>query len=457
MKKLVLIWIFLLGFYNSAKTQQTDSPDFSWGNAHYFNLNLGESVVFQDTEVTLLQLKNHFNQLKIGNDTAWLKVSRRTVPESFRSLRIFVADNRNVKNLTTDSTVHGLLKKDALICLSNYREPLLDERKYIFPVSFNDGYLWSASEDRHMFSYLGLAEWKEDGYYRSHEGIDFDMHDARGKEKHWLVAMENSRVVWIEDDAQENQACMLLESESQPGIYYVYDHLYDKNIVVREGEKLVRGEPLGTVWGDQIWGHLQLAVVKSDTVPSYKNRYYNCISFFPQIYELYFSKSYNYFRDFTKGRIYFGKLRSLNGNQKNVHAFENYSGKGWIMGDWNPTDKVEWVMKGSNGNARLQKVLYAGSEAECKNPFNYFEYQINVNNGVYRIRAKVGDLFLPSYQKVIFEDVTAATYSLEPGEMKWTTEKVVRVNDGKLTVKIYLDENNQRISGLSEIVFQQAY
>lgn len=457
MKEYLFILLLVLGHRIFGFAQQNTAADFSWGNAYYFNVNVGESIYFDGSEVKLLQLNNQYNQLKIGSDTVWLKVSRRTVPETFNLVRIFVADNKNVKALTTDKSVHGLLKKDALICLSNYRNRLLDDRKYIFPISFNDGYLWSASEDSHMYSYLGYAPYIGDNYYRSHEGIDFDMHDARSLEKHWLVAMENSTVIWIEDDANENQACVLLESESQPGIYYVYQHLYDKNVVVRKGQKLKRGEVIGTIWGDQVWGHLHLDVVKSDTVPAYENRYVNSINFFPQIYELYFMKSYNYVRMFTKGRIRFGQLRSLNGNQKNAHAFENYSGKGWKIGNWNTADKVEWVMKGTEGNARLQKVLFAGSNAECTNPENYFDYEINVRNGTYRIRAKVGDLLLPSWQKIDLEGVPAATLSLDAGETKWTPEKIVRVKDGRLTVRIYIDEQNKKVAGLSEIVFQQAY
>jgi hypothetical protein len=459
LKKIVSILIVLTGFLNSAKPQQTDSADFTWGNAYYFNLNVGESAMFLGEEVKLLQLKNHYNLLKIGNDTVWLKVSRRAIPAIFRDLRVFVADNRNVKNLTTDYHVHGLLKKDVLICLSNYHVPLLDKNKYVFPVSFNDGFLWSSTEDSHMFSYLGKAGWKEEDYYRSHEGIDLDMHDARGQQKHWLVALENSKVIWIEDknlDDAKKEACVLLESESQPGIYYVYEHLYNKNLVVREGQKLHRGEPLGTIWGDKERGHLHLAVVKSDTIPSYSERYFNCINFFPQLFELYFSNSFNNYRTFSKGRIRFGQNRAFNGNQKNIESFEDYAGKGWKMGKWNTADKVEWISHGTEGNARLKKVLFENSNAQCINPLNYFEYEINVHNGVYRIRAKTGDLLKPSKQKIEFEGIFAANYIQNPGELKWTPEKIVRVNDGKLTVRIYIDEKNEHVSGLSEIVFQQA-
>ena len=80
-----------------------------------------------------------------------------------------------------------------------------------------------------------------------------------------------------------------------------------------------------------------------------------------------------------------------------------------------------------------------------------------VQAGTYRIRAKVGDVSHSSWQKIQFENVIASTYSLEAGEQKWTSEKVVKVNDGKLSVRIFVEENNRKPAGVSQIVFQKAY
>jgi len=66
-------------------------------------------------------------------------------------------------------------------------------------------------------------------------------------------------------------------------------------------------------------------------------------------------------------------------------------------------------------------------------------------------------LELASWQKIQFEGVTSATYSLDAGEFKWTSERVVKVKDGKLTVRIFIDESNKKVAGISEIVFQKAY
>jgi hypothetical protein len=434
------------------KSQAHTKSDFKWGNTSYFNINVGESVVFQDTEIKLLQIKNHYNQLLVGEDTIWLKISRRTLPTVVSGVRIFIADNRNVKALDLDSGIHSLLSKDVLVALSSFKEPMLDSKKFIFPISFNDGFLWSVEEDSHMFSYV-----YEGGRYNSHGGIDIDLHDARGLEKHWIIALENSRVVWVKVNENKKESCILLESESQAGIYYVYKHLNQRKVEVKEGDRLLRGEAIGTIWGDEIWGHLHLSVIKSDTVPDIKSKYSNAVNFFPQLYELYFKQIYSFYRSYSKGIIHFGQRRNLRGNQKNISAFEPYSGKGWVFGKWNTTDRVEYSIKGETANARVRKILFSQKKASCKNPNNWYDYEISVHNGVYRIRAKVGDISHSSWQKIQFENVLASTYSLEAGEQKWTPEKVVKVNDGKLTVRIFVKENNIKPAGISQIVFQKAY
>jgi hypothetical protein len=440
--------------------QEDSKPDFIWGNVSYFNLSQSESIYYNSVEIKLLALKNQFNTIAIGQDTICAKVSKRTLAIPGRGVRLFVADNKFVKELTDDKEVHGLLKKDVLLGVCKLGEKMLEPNRFVFPVSFNDGFLWNADEDTYMYSYLGKSITNKGEYLRSYEGIGIDLHDARGVEKHWLVAIENSTVVWVEDknlDEMGKDACVLLKSDSNPDIYYVYNHLYNKTIEVRKGQKLLQGELIGTAWGDQNWGHLQMLVVKSDSIPSYKNRFHNCINFFPQLYELYFKESYSFSKTFTRGIIEFGKAPEYNGSGKNSASYETYLGKGWLFNKWNKTEKVESVSKGEEANVRLRKVLFSGEKAESTNPSNYYDYEVSVANGVYRIRAKVGDLFLPTWQKIEFEGVAAASYSLEAGERKWTNERAIKVTDNKITVRIYIDDTNKMVSGLSEIVFQRAY
>jgi hypothetical protein len=434
------------------------APDFTWGNSAYFNIGIGDTVFFNGGEIKLLGLKNHFNLLKIADDSIWIKTSRRTLPQLVNDSRIFVADNKNVKALASDKNIHGLLNKDALICVSSSGLPLLDPNQYIFPVSFNDGFQWSVDEDSYMFSSHILNTSGSKGI-KTNTSVDFDLHDARGIKKHWIVAIENSTVVWVEDkniDKSGKEAWVLLESASQPGIYYLYKHLFNKNVEVKKGQKLMRGEAIGTVWGDNTWGHLSFSVIKSDSIPNIINCDQNVVNCFPQLFELYFKQSTAFPKYFSKGRIFFGKSNAQNGNQKNTSAFEPYSGKGWELGKWNVADKVESVSKGLDGNVRLAKKPFAGSAAQSTNPDGFYDFEINVQNGVYRIRAKVGDVAVATWQKVAFEGVGTNEISNNAGQFTWTPEKVVKVNDGKLTIRIYVDENNEKPAGIGEIVFQRA-
>lgn len=459
MKKFLIITVILLNFIITGKSQIPAIADFTWGNAYYYNINVGDTIFYNNTEIKLLRLENHFNWLKIGDDTICIKVSRRSLPEQVGKLRVFVADNKNVKALSANNGLHGLLKKDALLCLSDSDLPLLDPNKFLFPVSFHNGFIWSTEEDSHMFSYVGLAE-RQMHENSTNFGIDFDLQDARGLEKHWITAIENSTVVWVENKNQDKsgrEVCILLQSESQPDIYYAYHHLYNRKLEVRKGQKLLRGEIIGTIWGDDSGGHLTFSVIKSDTIPAFHDCEKNIVNCFPQIFELYYKNLTGFPKFHSKGRIFFGRNRVQNGNQKNTLSFETYSGKGWQLGKWNITDKVDFFSKGIEGNVRLGKILFEGSKAECKNPRNYFDYEIYVHDGAYRIRAKLGDLILSSWQKIDFEGVNAGTFSLEDGEQKWTNERIVKVNDGKLTIRIYVDENNEKVAGISEIVFQRAY
>ncbi|WP_167618882.1 hypothetical protein [Maribellus sediminis] len=448
-KPFYILLLLMLGLVSAAN--ENSRADIVWGNSFYYNMNVGDSISFEGTTVQLLDIDKHCNQLKIGNDTLWLKVSRRSLPVISGPVSVFVADNVNIKHLAKNKKVHGLLTGDALICLTGSSSSWLDLNTVFFPVAFNDGFVWYGEEETYMFSYYPT----KDNNYDTYPGIAINMNDARGLQKHWIVAIEDCEVVWIEDSDVEEAKCLLLASMANPGIYYVYDGLFRKNIEVRKGQKLERGELIGTAWGDDKWGFLHLAVIYSDSAPSFENRYENCLNFFPQLYTMYYKYSYGVTKTFSKGKIEFGGAPRLNGNVQNVSAFEGYYGKGWEFDHWNVTEKVEWVTKGDAGNARLSKVLFKGTPARCTNPENYFDYVINVRNGVYRIRAKVGDVEKSSWQKLAFENQLTEAYSLLPGEQKWTSEKVVKVEDHKLNVRIYYDGN--KVAGLSEIVFQQAY
>ena len=432
---------------------QNTNPDFRWSNSCYFNMDIGDSVRFNDARIYLLGLNHQYTTLKVDEDTICIRVARRSPPVLVGGIQLFVADNKNVAALTPGDNVHGLLRKDALICVSRVKDRWLETDHFIFPVSYNHGFLWRGDEDSYLFS-LTRSDDTQD--FISYPGIGIDLSDARGKEKHWLLAIEKSTVVWVEKQ-DDNSVCILLESDESPGIYYVYDKLFSKTLEVRKGQKIDKGELVGTAWGDEKWGHLLLAVVYAESAPDYLHRYDNILNFFPQLFALYYHESFIISNYFTKGKIEFGRSAEYNGNTKNTSAFEEYLGKGWNPCLWNTAEKLEYVSKGQEGNVRLAKTLFKDTPAECKNPNSYCDYLINVRNGVYRIRARVGDVEQASWQKIIFENVEDGTYSMAAGEQKWTSEKVVKVEDSKLTVRIYFDEKGNKVAGLSELVFQQVY
>ncbi|WP_347841112.1 hypothetical protein [uncultured Draconibacterium sp.] len=459
MKKLFAI-LFFIGLTVFCEAQSQSKHDFVWGNSFYYNTCIGDTIRFKNADVVLLATNNQFNTIKLNNDTLILKVSRRSLPVVFKGIRIFVADNKNVKDIACNAQVHSLLTSDALICLSDASAKMLPFNSFTFPVSYNDGFNWNMNEDNHMFSYLSqvCANSKKQGY--SHEGIGLALTDARGVEKHWLVAMENSSVVWIENkipDRMNKEAAILLQSESNPQLYYFYHHLYKNNLEIKDGQRVRQGQLLGTCWGDDTWGFVQLSLLKSDTIPAFADCFANAVNFFPQLYELYFKNTYHFSRTFTRGKVEFARSPVRNGNQKNLLAFEEYAGMGWLLGAWNVSDKVMACTKEERGNARLGKTMFKHTKAACTNPVDYYDFEINVRNGVYRIRAQVGDCEQATWQKVVFEGIEAATYDLQAGEQKWTNERVVKVNDRRLSVRIFVDPEDNKIAGLSEIVFQQAY
>lgn len=452
-KYIIVVIVFAIAGRVSA--QQNTEADFIWGNSHFYNLTIDECIFFKQLEVKLLKIEKHYNQVKIGNDTLWLKVARHSLPEELSGIRIYVADNKIIKSLTPDDGKHGLLKGDALICLSDLATPLLNPSQFVFPVSFNDGFRWTAEEDSYPLSFYRNETRGGSKTYYSYPGLGIDLHDARANQKHWLVAVEDSRVVWVHN--QGNEATVLLESKSLKGIYYMYSHLFSNNVAVKKGQDLIRGDVIGTAWGDKSWGHTVVSVVKPGAEPLPGEDPSHVINAFPHWFELYFQKGESMSRFYTRGRVTFGRPAWVNGNRKNTGSYNKFTGKGWLLGRWNPADRVEWETHGENGVARLSKTLFEGTPAQCTNPLEYYEYVINVRNGTYRIRAKVGDINKPSWQKIEYEGVSAGTKSLDAGEQEWTAEWAVKVTDGTLNIRIHYDAENLRVAAISEIVFQQAY
>lgn len=440
--------------FNAFVNAQSESiPGFTWGNTTFFNLNIGDSIYYSATNIKLLSITNQCNKLKVGNDTIVVGHNQRTIPQHINGLTIYVADNRTLKTHSKKTALHGLLTKDALLAVSNTTSLLVNSLDYVFPVTFNEGFIWNLEADNYPFSVFQIDNNAKE--FAESSGISFDLQDKNGNAKHWMVAIENSRVVWIVESRynEDNRSVdILLESESQPGIYYFYGNLFKRNVEVREKQQLQRGKLIGTVSGQKGWGPAYFTVIKSDKVPGVNDIEANVINFFPQIFELFFNRTYGVSRIMSKGDI---KLGSASDNRiENNLLFVEFVGTGWQLGCWNILGKVPFVRKNESGNIRLTAILFEESKFESVNPLGYYDYEINVNNGSYRVRVKVGDVELASWQKIEFEEKQIGEFSLEKGRQQWTDEHIIDVEDGKLTIRIYVDSDGIP-AGLSEIVFQQ--
>lgn len=425
-----------------------------WGNAKYYNLSIGEFIKFTGNTIKLVDVFNSSCTINVNGLDYTIHIARRNLPLVVEGTRIFLADSKNVKDIATDNAlgmIHGLLKGDALICLSDETEPLLNPDKYVFPISKRDNYDWTMEETSHMFAYLGLSPFLGEGYYRSHEGIDLSMHDARGFLIHPVVAVESSTVCWVDVvNTDVNEGCVLLESDSQPDVNYVYKHLYYKNIFVSPGQHLDKGELIGYIWGDHNWGHLHFSVVHGNEPPEYSYRYQNLLNFFPQVYQLWYGDLNPHPKVWTKGDFIFGgDYWKVECRQHNC-AYDDIVGYGWLLEPWCTADSVELTLD----NVRLSRILFKGTAAEAFNPELNYIFSIRVEDGTYLLEALVGDNEFYSWQDIYINDIPVGVFDLPANKYKWTEKKIVKSKDGKIDVKLLLKDNHS-IAGIKEIRFEK--
>lgn len=423
----------------------------AFGNAVYVDLAIGESFRYMDRTVRLAAIDGDSCTVEVGGERRRLRVARRALPEVIGGVRVFAADNRNVKRATTDAKspeVHGALTLDALLCLSDSAKPLLDPQRFTFPISRTDGFEWTMEEDSHMFAWLNPE--------RSHEGIDIDLHDARGKKRHALVAIEAGVVRWVDaSSAGGKEACILLESAAEPGTWYIYQHMNRDMVMVRAGQRVERGQPLGYIWGDWQWGHLHFAVVGYGKQPEYKNRYRCVLNVFPQLYELWRGDLQPRNRVWTAGDFTFDKTYWACRNFKRLSRYDDLVGYGWRLDDACVAGVVEQVPgreQQEPQNARLRKTLYAGTPIAAVHPVNHYDFEVAVEPGEYAVSVRVGDRLARSWQRVRLEGSEAGAYALGANQFAWTPEKTVAVHDGRLTIRIELKDAHSW-AGLSQLRF----
>jgi hypothetical protein len=421
-----------------------------FGNGFFYDMRVGDSLSFGKTTIALESVTRQFCVFTVAGRRVDIKVSKLTPPVIAGGLRLFVADNHYVKSLTDDPDVHGLLTKDALVCLSDASLPLLDPAAYTFPISRRDGYVWDMGENSYTFSYLG-PHWNDKSRFRSHEGTDLDMHDGRGIEKHPIVAVEDGVIEWSlrELGGDKNEGCVLLRSASNPGIHYVYKHLYSRSVTVNAGERVRKGDFIGYIWGDGMWGHLHFAVVQRDTVPAYQGRYTNTLNAFAYLCQLWNGTPDAVPRVHTAGTFHFGRLKGASRNVRYAQAYTPSLGYGWLIDDWCGADNLEAIPYDTVGFIKLQRTVHAGSRAECTNPTDYYDFRVRVENGTYSLRVLVGDYYEKSFQRVEAHGSDLGTRTLDKGEVAWTNAHTVDVRDGFLTVRIfYADHVSAGISAL---------
>ena len=421
-----------------------------WGNAEYVNLSIGDSHTYQGHTISLTAVNCDRCRVDVDGVAIELTVARRLRPTHVGSIRLFAADNRPVAELTSDDSfplIHAALTKDAIICISDASRPLLDRERFVFPISRQDGFVWRMTENSHMFAYLRPP--------RAHEGIDINMHEARGRNIHRLVAIENCRVAVVAG-GKPNEACVILQSTTKPDIFYIYQHLYRPRVAVREGEQVKRGDPIGTIWGDGRWGHLHFAALISDTVPTFDERYQSLLNCFPQLYELWHGDLASRPFERTSGDFRFAPQYYRGGNVQCLNAYSDVLGYGWLLGDWCTASKVESSRTDeglkADQSAILRRVMHRRTVHPALNPSPDFDFEVDVLPGRYRVRARIGDQFEATWQRVQFEDTVVGEYDQPAGQVRWTPETQVQVDDGRLTIRLSL-RGDEQPAGIRELYF----
>jgi hypothetical protein len=446
-----------------------------FGNAAFVDMAVGESCEFLEKKVTLVAVDQSRVVVDVDGVRELVGVGRYHLPSDINGVRVIGSCLWKWREMALKPKKgHMPVERDALLCLSDASKPLLERERFTFPVSRRDGWQWFCEEESHMHQWLG-SEWFRAGEAhtnRFHEGIDLAMHDARGKEIHPLVAIEDADVRQVWNPAGTPlETCVLLQSRAQPRIFYAYQHLNIATLRVEPGEMVKRGQFLGCIWGDGAWGHLHFALTFQDEVPAEKpNAYRNLLNAFPFLYEIYHG-SLDYRRPpRTEGDFEFGNHRYLCCSDKGGTGFNNQHsfaynepcGYGWLLDGWMAAGWMHYN-RGEDGdycNVYGLRTMWAdgddvvGDGFRADVPDGTYRFAVRVEPGRYRVSAVVGDRTERSAQHVTFNAVEAGLYRLRGGESKETPEVEVDAPDGMLTVALELADDT-RIA-IHRLVFDTA-
>ena len=127
-----------------------------FGNTSYVNFNFGETYSFQGHVIRLESCVANACNVAVDGDSRELVVAQRALPTVISGVRVFLADNRAVANVTSNTDfplTHALTTGDALLGISDPALPLVDTAWFTFPIDLSHGFKWSMEEASYIFAF----------------------------------------------------------------------------------------------------------------------------------------------------------------------------------------------------------------------------------------------------------------------------------------------------------------
>jgi hypothetical protein len=98
--------------------------------------------------------------------------------------------------------------------------------------------------------------------------------------------------------------------------------------------------------------------------------------------------------------------------------------------------------------------MHTDTPYPAKNPLDYFDFEVAVDNGTYVVGAILGSRDDRTWQRVTFEQTEAGVFALEAGESTSTPRKQVSVADGRLTMRVFL-KDAETAAGVNTFSFKR--
>jgi len=128
----------------------------------------------------------------------------------------------------------------------------------------------------------------------------------------------------------------------------------------------------------------------------------------------------------TSGNFHFANQYWEDGNTQRLSAWSDVLCYGWQLGDWCAAGKVEHSLPDEGGrpfqSARLSKIMHTQTGQPARNPHDWFDLEVAVEDGTYRVRAELGDFYAATWQQIEFQGTDASTFELPREVLTWTEE-----------------------------------